>query len=52
LKRAEEINIRYRTESVPLIFINGKYRTDVSMAGGKQQLLQLITDLAAVEKSR
>jgi len=52
LKRAEEINIRYRVESVPVIFINGKYQTDVSMAGGKQQLLQLITDLTAVEKGR
>lgn len=50
MKRAEEINLRYRVESVPVIFINGKYRTDVSMAGGKQQLLQLITDLTAVEQ--
>ena len=52
MKRAEEINLRYRIESVPVIFINGKYQTDVSMAGGEQQLLQLITDLAAVEKGR
>jgi len=52
LQRAEELNRRYRIESVPVIFINGKYQTDVGMAGGKQQLLQLITDLAAVEKGR
>jgi protein dithiol oxidoreductase (disulfide-forming) len=50
LKRAEEINLRYRIDSVPIIIINGKYQTDVSRAGGKQQLVQLITDLAAVEK--
>jgi thiol:disulfide interchange protein DsbA len=52
LQRAEVLNRRYRTDSVPVIFINGKYETGVGMAGGKQQLLQLITDLAAVEKGR
>jgi protein dithiol oxidoreductase (disulfide-forming) len=52
LQKADELNRRYRTESVPVVFINGKYRTDVGMAGGKQQLMQLITDLAAVEKGR
>ncbi|MEO6080160.1 MAG: thiol:disulfide interchange protein DsbA/DsbL [Steroidobacteraceae bacterium] len=52
LQRAEEITRRYRVETVPVIFINGKYQTDVSMAGGKQQLMQLITDLAAFEKGR
>jgi protein dithiol oxidoreductase (disulfide-forming) len=52
MQRAEELNRRYRTESVPVIFINGKYQTDVGMAGGKQQLLQLINDLAAAEKGR
>lgn len=52
LQRAEELNRRYKTESVPVIFINGKYRTDVSDAGGKPQLLQLINDLIAVEQGR
>ncbi len=50
LQRADELTRRYRVESVPVIIINGKYQTDVGMAGGSQQLLQLITDLAAVEK--
>jgi thiol:disulfide interchange protein DsbA len=52
LQRAEELNRRYRIESVPVIIINGKYQTDVGMAGGEKELLQLITDLAAVEKGR
>jgi thiol:disulfide interchange protein DsbA len=52
MQRSEEINRRYNIESVPVIFINGKYRTDVTMAGGKAQLTQLITDLTAVEKGR
>lgn len=52
LQHAEELTRRYRVESVPLIVVNGKYMTDVSMAGGKTQLLQLINDLAAAEKGR
>jgi thiol:disulfide interchange protein DsbA len=52
LQRAEELTRRYKVESVPLIVVNGKYMTDVSSAGGKPQLLQLITDLAAAEKGR
>lgn len=52
LQRAEELTRRYKIETVPLVIINGKYRTDVSMAGGKTQLTQLITDLAAFEKGR
>lgn len=52
LQRAEDLMRRYQIESVPTFIINGKYRTDVSMAGGPAQLTQLIDDLAASEKSR
>jgi thiol:disulfide interchange protein DsbA len=52
LQHAEELMRRYRIEYVPRIFINGKYETDVGMAGGHEQLLALINDLAAAEKSR
>jgi len=52
LQRAEEIMRRYQIESVPHVIINGKYETDVGMAGGPEQLLALINDLAAAEKSR
>lgn len=52
LQRAEEIMRRYRVESVPMVVVNGKYRTDVTMAGGAEPLLQLINDLAAAEKGR
>jgi len=52
LQRAEEIMRRYKVESVPYFVINGKYHTDVSMAGGEEQLIQLFNDMAAVEKSR
>ncbi len=52
LQRAEELMRRYKVDTVPLFVVNGKYRTDVGMAGGPEQLLQLLNDLAAAEKSR
>jgi thiol:disulfide interchange protein DsbA len=52
LQRAEELTRRLRVESVPSFYINGKYQTDVGMAGGPEQLTQLLSDLAAAEKGR
>lgn len=52
LQRAEDLMRRYRIESVPMVIINGKYETDVAMAGGHEQLITLINDLAASEKGR
>ncbi|HMA10670.1 MAG TPA: thiol:disulfide interchange protein DsbA/DsbL [Steroidobacteraceae bacterium] len=52
LQRAEEIMRRYKIESVPNVIVNGKYETDMGMAGGPEKLISLIDDLAAAEKSR
>ena len=52
LQQAEEITRRYRVEGVPVVIVNGKYQTDVAMAGGQNELIQLINDLAAFEKRR
>jgi len=52
LQRADDITRRYNVDSVPRIIVNGKYQTDVGMAGGHEQLIQLINDLAAAEKKR
>lgn len=49
LQRADFLNRRYRIQSVPTVVVNGKYRTDVGMAGGEQQLFGLIGELAASE---
>jgi len=49
LQRADFLNRRYRIESVPTVIVNGKYKTDLSMAGGEQQLFSLIGELAAHE---
>lgn len=52
LQHADDVTRRYKIESVPSIIINGKYRTDVPMAGGHEQLIALINDMAAAEKKR
>jgi thiol:disulfide interchange protein DsbA len=49
LKRAEEITQRYEVEGVPLVVINGKYKTDVGKAGSHEALIAEINDLAASE---
>jgi len=49
LQRADFLNRRYRIESVPTVIVNGKYKTDVGMAGDEPKLFQLIGELAASE---
>lgn len=49
LQRADFLNRRYRIESVPTVVVNGKYKTDVGMAGGEPQLFSLIGELSASE---
>jgi thiol:disulfide interchange protein DsbA len=47
LQRAEQLTQRYQVQGVPLVVIDGKYTTDVAKAGGPQQLIQIMDDLAA-----
>ena len=49
LERAEELTQRYQIQGVPEIVINGKFTADVQKAGGHEQLIQMIDDLAASE---
>ncbi|MGH8208060.1 MAG: thiol:disulfide interchange protein DsbA/DsbL [Steroidobacteraceae bacterium] len=49
LQRAEQLTQRYQVQGVPLVVIDGKYSSDVAKAGGPQQLISLIDDLAASE---
>jgi thiol:disulfide interchange protein DsbA len=49
LTRAAEVTQRYHVDHVPFIVINGKYTTGVVEAGGEEQLIALINDLAATE---
>jgi thiol:disulfide interchange protein DsbA len=52
LRRAEELTRRYKVTGVPMIVINGKFTSDVGLAGGEQQLISLMTDVAASEHKR
>jgi protein dithiol oxidoreductase (disulfide-forming) len=49
---AEELTVRYEVASVPTMIVAGSYSTSVSQAGGENQLLALINDLAAREQRR
>jgi len=52
LQRADQLGQRYRIAAVPTFVVNGKYVTDVAMAGGgdhSDRVMSLITDLAAQE---
>jgi len=50
IRRAEDLNRRYRITSTPTVVVNGKYSTDVSMAGSEDKLFEVISELAAREK--
>lgn len=52
MQRAAQLTQRYRVSGVPLVAVNGKYTADAGTAGGEQQLLALINDLAASERRR
>jgi thiol:disulfide interchange protein DsbA len=50
LQRADELNRRYRIESVPTIVVNGKYTSDAPRAGSYEELLTLVDELVAAER--
>lgn len=49
---AESLTTRFEVASVPTMIVAGAYSTSVSQAGGENQLLALINDLAAREQRR
>jgi thiol:disulfide interchange protein DsbA len=52
MQRADQLVQRYRVTSVPMFVVNGKYLTDVTMAGNPDRLMSLLSDLAAQERKR
>lgn len=52
VQRANQLSRAYRIDGVPTFVVNGKYITGVGEAGGSEELMQLLTDLAASEKTR
>jgi protein dithiol oxidoreductase (disulfide-forming) len=49
LARAADLNKRYRITSTPTVVVNGRYVTDVQMAGSEAALFNVVNDLAARE---
>ena len=47
LRRAEDLNRRYRITATPTFVVNGKYVTDVSMSGSEDNLFKVLDELAA-----
>jgi len=52
LQQADDLVRRDKIDAVPTIVIDGKYVSDVGMAGSPSKLIQLIDALAASEKHR
>jgi protein dithiol oxidoreductase (disulfide-forming) len=52
LQKADVLVQRYRVDSVPKFVVNGKFVSDVSMAGSPERVISLIGDLAAQEHKR
>jgi len=49
LRQAENLSRQYMLDHTPMVVVQGKYLTDVEMAGGIDKLFQLVNDLAARE---
>ena len=47
--KAEDLNRRYKIASTPTVVVNGKYVTDVAMAGGEEKLFEIVNALVAKE---
>ena len=52
LRVAADLARRYNIESVPMVIVNGKYRTDMGMAGSYPKLIELIDELTVREGLR
>ena len=50
IMKAEDLNRRYKITGTPTVVVNGKYVTDISMAGGEDKLFEVINALVAKEK--
>lgn len=51
IRQAEGLSRRYQADHTPMAVVQGKYTTDVGMAGGPEQFFELLGDLAARERA-
>lgn len=52
VNRAKSLSKRYQLDGVPTIIINGKYRTDGPMAGGRKKMIKLMDFLIEKESKK
>jgi thiol:disulfide interchange protein DsbA len=52
LRVAQDLTRRYGVASVPVIIVNGKYRTNMGSAGSYPKLIEVIDELTAREGIR
>ena len=50
IRQAEALSRRYKADHTPMVVVQGKYMTDVGMAGGLEPFFELMVDLAARER--
>jgi thiol:disulfide interchange protein DsbA len=50
-RKTEGLLRRYQISSVPTLIVNGKYRTDVSMAGGTARMFEVVEFLIHKEQT-
>ncbi len=51
LQRADELNRRYRIQSVPTLIVNGKYTTGGGETASYEEMLELVDELVAQERA-
>lgn len=51
IRQAENLSRRYLADHTPMVVVQGKYQTDVSMSGGVEPLFAVIGELAERERA-
>lgn len=51
MEKAKKLAISYQISGVPTLVVNGKYRFDISMAGGYNETVQVADQLIAKERA-
>ena len=52
MNRATTLSKRYKLDGVPTIIVNGKYRTDGPMAGGREGIIKVLDFLIKKESNK
>jgi len=51
MQRAKQLTYAYKVDSVPRVFVNGKYYTSAEQAGGTQNVFAIVDQLVAQSRS-